>query len=76
MLDKYIDIDKYTDIDIIVIAIGLTNDGSSTVYIYTQTIHRITQLVWEECGPCHVFASYTLAFGLQLRKNTEKLQSG
>jgi uncharacterized integral membrane protein len=25
-------------------AIGLTHDGSSTVHIYTQTIHRTTQL--------------------------------
>jgi len=49
-------------------AIGLTPGGSSTVHIYTQTIHRTTQLVWEECGPCPVFASYTLAFALQLRK--------
>jgi len=24
--------------------IGLTHDGSSTVHIYTQTIHRTTQL--------------------------------
>jgi hypothetical protein len=51
----------------------------STVHIYTkrihrtkqstQTIHRATQLTnWEECGPCPVFASYTLAFALQLRK--------
>jgi hypothetical protein len=24
--------------------------------------------IWEECGPCPVFASYTLAFTLQLRK--------
>jgi len=45
--------------------------GSSTVHIYTQTIHRTTQRkqkVLEECGPCPVFASYTLAFALQLRK--------
>jgi len=49
-------------------AIGLTRDGSSTVHIDTQTIHRATQLIWEECGPCPVFASYTLAFALQLRK--------
>jgi hypothetical protein len=27
---------------------------------------------WEECGPCHVFASYTLAFALQLRKKHEQ----
>jgi hypothetical protein len=53
-------------------AIGLTPGGSSTVTIYTQTIHRTTQLKpwleafwdskpewptnWEECGPCPVFA--------------------
>ena len=27
---------------------------------------------WEECGPCPVFASYTLAFALQLRKKRGK----
>jgi hypothetical protein len=27
---------------------------------------------WEECGPCPVFAGYTLAFALQLRKNQGK----
>jgi hypothetical protein len=27
---------------------------------------------WEECGPCPVFASYTLAFALQLRKKHGK----
>jgi len=49
-------------------AIGLTHGGSSTVHIYTKTMHRTTQLIWEECGPCPVFASYTLAFSLQLWK--------
>jgi len=64
-------------------AIGLTPGGSSTVYIYTQTIHRTTQSTQtihrktqftnlEECGPCPVFASYTLAFTLQLRKKHGK----
>jgi uncharacterized integral membrane protein len=54
-------------------AIGLTAGGSSTVHIYTQTIHRRTQLTnWEECGPCPVFASYTLAFALQLREKKKK----
>jgi len=48
--------------------IGLTPGGSSTVHIYTQTIHRTTKLIWEECGPCSVCESYTLAFALQLRK--------
>jgi len=38
----------------------------------TQTIHRTTQLIWEECRPCPVLASYTLAFALQLRKKHEK----
>jgi len=51
-------------------AIVLTPGGSSEVHIYTETIHRRTQLTtnWEECGPWPVFASYTLAFALQLRK--------
>ena len=55
----------------LLIAIGLTPGGSSAVHIYTQTIHR-AQLIWEECGPCPVFASYTLAFALQLRKKHGK----
>ena len=49
-------------------AVGLTPGGSSTVHIYTQTVHRTTQLIWEECGLCPIFVSYTLAFALQLRK--------
>jgi uncharacterized integral membrane protein len=54
-------------------AIGLTAGGRSTVHIYTETIHRKTQLTnWEECGPCPAFASYTLTFALQIRKNHEK----
>ena len=53
-------------------AIGLT-PGGSIVHIYTQTIHRTAQLTnWEESGPCAVFASYTLAFALQLRKKHGK----
>jgi len=44
------------------------------VHIYTQTIHRTTkiQINVEECGPCPVFASFTLAFALQLRKKRGK----
>jgi hypothetical protein len=30
----------------------------------------------EQCGPCPVLVSFTLAFAFQLRKNTEKPQSG
>ena len=36
---------------------------------YTFT-HK--KYIWEECGPYHVFASYTLAFTLQLRKKHGK----
>ena len=57
----------------ILTAVGLTPGGSSTVHIYTQTIHRTTQETnWEECGPCPVLANYTLAFTLQLRKKHRK----
>ena len=39
----------------------------------TQTVYRTTQLTnWEDCGPCPVFAIYTLLFSLQLRKKHEK----
>ena len=47
-----------------------------------QTIHRTTQKLLEECGPCPVLASYTLAFALQPRKkhgktlNQGRTQSG
>jgi hypothetical protein len=54
-------------------AISMTPGGSSTVHIYTQTIHRTTQFTdQEECGPCPVFARYTLAFALQLWKKQVK----
>jgi hypothetical protein len=44
------------------------------VHIYTQTIHRTTQIQTNvgECGPCPVFASFTLAFALQLKKKPGK----
>ena len=36
-------------------------------------MHRTTQLTnWEEYRPCPVFASYNLAFALQLRKEHGK----
>jgi hypothetical protein len=55
-------------------AIGLSPDGSSIVNIYTQTIHRTTRITinLEECGPCPFFASFTLAFALQMRKKHGK----
>jgi len=44
------------------------------VHIYTQTIHRTKQITTnvEEFGPCPVFASFTLAFSLQLRNKHGK----
>ena len=61
-------------------AIGLSLGGRNTVHIYTQTIHRTTQnehihrttQQLEECGPCPVLTSYTLAFALQPRKKRGK----
>jgi len=61
------------DMKYLLTAIGLTSGGTSTVHIYTQTVHRTTHLTdWEECGPCSVFVSYNLAFALQLRKKHGK----
>ena len=58
-------------------AVGLTPGGSSTVHIYTQTIHRTTQLTnWEECGPCPVFASNTVAFALTEEKARKNFRQG
>jgi len=33
-------------------------------------------IILKRCGPCPAFASLTLAFALQLRKSTDKPQSG
>jgi hypothetical protein len=70
-------------------AIGLSPGGSRT-HLHTnntqndtkQSIHRTTQQL-EECGPCPVLASYTLAFALKKKKKhgktsvrVEKPQSG
>ena len=61
-------------------AIGLSTGGSSTVHIYTQTVHRTKQNKQyieqhnnlEKCGPCPVLARFTLAFALHLRKKQGK----
>ena len=76
MLSNFITIDY--DMIYLLTAIGLTPGGSSTVHIYTQTVHRTTQNkqyieehnnLWE-CEPCPVLARFTLAFALQLREIT------
>jgi hypothetical protein len=61
-------------------AIGLSPGGSSTVHIYTNSTwnntnnNRTTQITTnlEERGLCPAFASFTLAFSLQLRKKHRK----
>jgi hypothetical protein len=37
-----------------------------------RNIHTNKKETFGKCGPCPVFASYTLAFALQLRKKTRK----
>jgi len=54
-------------------AIGFAPSGNSRVHINTKTIYRTTHLTnKKECGPCPVFARYTLTFDLQLRRKHGK----
>ena len=53
-------------------AIGLTPGGSSTVHIYTQTVHRITQLICEvRAVPrlCELYPGICLTTEEKARKN-------
>ena len=69
---------KVYDILYLLTAIGLSPGGST--HLHTNNTenntnnNRTTQITnnVEECGPCHVFASFTLAFALQLRKKHGK----
>jgi len=46
------------------------NNNKTTQF---KTIHRTTQFNnYEECGSCPIFARFTLAFALQLRKKQGK----
>ena len=77
VISRYI---LWYDMIYLLTAIGLSPGGSSTVHIYTQTIHRTTQNKQYieqhnnlgDCGPCPVLASYTWTFALQLRKKHGK----
>ena len=42
--------DRQTDIYLLTATV-LTPSDNSTVHIYTKTIHRTTQLIWEESRP-------------------------
>jgi hypothetical protein len=48
-------------------AIGLSPGGSTHLHTNNTQNNTNTNYV-EECGPCPVFASFTLTFALQLRK--------
>jgi len=52
-------------------ATGLSPGGSTHLHTNSNRTTQITTNV-EECGPCPVFASFTLAFALQLRKKHGK----
>ena len=70
----------YTQYDMIYLltAVGLSPGGST--HLHTNNTqnntnnNRTTQITTnvEECGPCPVFPSFTLAFVLQLRKKHGK----
>jgi len=58
-------------------AIGLSSGGSTHLHTnntYNTNNNRTTQIttIVEGCGPCPIFASFTLAFALQLRKKHGK----
>jgi len=42
-----------------------------STHLHTNNTQKDTKIL-EECGPCPVFAGFTLVFALQLRKNQEK----
>jgi len=53
--------------------------GSVAYCSYATFVRRLGEAAVPgggECGPCHEFASNTLAFALQLRKSTENLSQG
>jgi hypothetical protein len=73
---------KKHDMIYLLTAVGLSPGGSTHLHT-TNTQNntnnsRITQITTnvEECGPCPVFASFTLAFALQLRKKHGKPSVG
>jgi hypothetical protein len=79
---KWIQFIFWYDMIYLLTAIGLSPGGSThTTQIQpnnTKNNIRTTQIQTNvvECGPCPVFASFTLAFALQLRKKHGKPQLG
>ena len=50
---------------------GIRTQSGQTKINDELTVYKLSPN-WEECGPCSVFASYTLACALQLRKKHKK----
>jgi len=57
-------------------AIGLAPGDRSTVHIYTQTVHRTTQLIWEEWEACPSLRVIPWHLPYTWGKSSEKPQSG
>ena len=59
-------------------AFGLSPGGSITVHIYTQTIHRTTQITTnlEECGPCRLCEFYRGIWRTTEEKARKNLNQG
>jgi hypothetical protein len=62
----------YIYIYIYICAVELTHGGSTTSHIYTTTTHIIQRKENWEAQAVPIFANYTLAFALQLRKKHRK----
>jgi len=57
-------------------AIGLPPGGSSAVHIYTQTIHRTTQIFWKSAVRTPSWRVIHWHLPYNWGKSTDKLQSG
>jgi len=57
-------------------AIGLTPGDSSSVHIYTQTIHGKTQSIWVDAGRATSLRVIPWHLPYNWGKSTEKPQSG
>ena len=68
--------DKYSDLIYLLTEIRLSPGGSSTVHVYTQTIHRATQQFWKSAGRALSWLVIPWHLPYNRGKSTEKPQSG
>ena len=64
------------DVIYLLTAIGLSPGGSSTVHIYTQTIHTTMQQFWKSAGRAPSWLVLPWHLHYNRGKSTEKPQSG